>query len=112
MCTTRLFASALALNVGVAKEFAATFRGASMHLLDADHWVVFVEGDTDPLVCVLGQDGHGAPDFLAIHLGVMRSQLDAMAITDPRRAVAIDVATYKANQDIPGGFMISDLSMT
>ena len=71
-----------------------------------------MEGDTDPLVCVLGQDGHGAPDFLAIHLGVMRSQLDAMAITDPRRAVAIDVATYKANQDIPGGFMISDLSMT
>ncbi|MGO4211068.1 alpha/beta fold hydrolase [Terriglobus sp. 2YAB30_2] len=27
------------LNLGVAKEFAATFRGASKHVLDAGHWV-------------------------------------------------------------------------
>jgi carbonic anhydrase len=50
-----------------------------------------------------------APDLLAIHLGVTRSQLDSMAITDPRQAVAMDVAAYKANPDIPGGFMISGL---
>jgi carbonic anhydrase len=50
-----------------------------------------------------------APDLLAAHLGVPRSQLDAMAITDPCKAVAIDVAAYKANPDIPGGFMISGL---
>jgi carbonic anhydrase len=50
-----------------------------------------------------------APDFLAIHLGVTRSQLDSMAITDPRQAVAMDVAAYKAYPDIPGGFMISGL---
>lgn len=27
------------LNTSVAKEFASTFRGASMHVLDAGHWV-------------------------------------------------------------------------
>jgi len=50
-----------------------------------------------------------APDLLATHLGVTRSQLESMAITDPRQAVAMDVAAYKANPDIPGGFMISGL---
>ena len=50
-----------------------------------------------------------APDLLATHLGVTRSQLDSMAITDPRKAVAMDVAAYKAHPDIPGGFMISGL---
>lgn len=50
-----------------------------------------------------------APDLLATHLGVTRSELDTMAVTDPRKAVAMDVAAYKANKDIPGGFMISGL---
>ena len=27
------------MNLGVAKDFAATFRGSSMHVLDAGHWV-------------------------------------------------------------------------
>jgi carbonic anhydrase len=30
-----------------------------------------------------------------------------MAVTDPRKAVAMDVAAYKANKDLAGGFMIS-----
>lgn len=48
-----------------------------------------------------------APDLLAAHLGVSRSELDAMAVSDPFKAVALDVAAYKANPDLPGGFMIS-----
>jgi len=50
-----------------------------------------------------------APDLLAAHLGVARVELDSMAITDPHKAVAMDVAAYKANQSIPAGFMISGL---
>ncbi|WP_255551349.1 carbonic anhydrase [Granulicella sp. dw_53] len=50
-----------------------------------------------------------APDLLAAHLGVTRSELDSMAITDPRKAVAMDIAAYKANPALPAGFMISGL---
>jgi carbonic anhydrase len=50
-----------------------------------------------------------APDLLATHLGVGRADLDSMAITNPREAVAVDVAAYKSNHDLPGGFMISGL---
>ena len=50
-----------------------------------------------------------APDLLAIHLGVSRSRLDLMAISDPHKAVAMDVEAYKSNEDIPPGFMISGL---
>jgi carbonic anhydrase len=50
-----------------------------------------------------------APEMLARHLGVSRPALEAMAITDPYEAVAMDVAAYKANPDLPGGFMISGI---
>lgn len=50
-----------------------------------------------------------APDLLAAHLGVPRSELESMSVTDARKAVAMDVAAYKANNDIPSGFMISGL---
>jgi carbonic anhydrase len=50
-----------------------------------------------------------APDLLADHLGVARVELDAMAIADPRKAVAMDVAAYKANETLPAGFIISGL---
>jgi carbonic anhydrase len=50
-----------------------------------------------------------APDLLAVHLGVGREALDSMSITDPRKAVAMDVAAYKADLDIPSGFLISGL---
>jgi carbonic anhydrase len=50
-----------------------------------------------------------APDMLASHLGVTREALDGMAIMDPRAAVAMDVAAYKANPDLADGFMISGL---
>ncbi|MCU1323484.1 MAG: Carbonic anhydrase [Acidobacteriaceae bacterium] len=50
-----------------------------------------------------------APDLLATHLGVTRSELESMAITDPRKAVAMDVAAYKAVKELPGGFIISGI---
>ena len=50
-----------------------------------------------------------APDLLAKHLGVTRKQLECMEVTDPYKAVAMDVAAWRANQDIPGEFTISGI---
>lgn len=50
-----------------------------------------------------------APELLATHLGVSRTELDSMAITDPHKAVAMDIAAYRANTAIPGGYMVSGL---
>lgn len=50
-----------------------------------------------------------APDLLATHLGVSRAELDSMAITDPYQAVALDIAAYRTNTAIPGGYMVSGL---
>ena len=50
---------------------------------------------------------HHAPDLLATHLGVSRDALAGMAITDPRRSVAMDVDALKRNADLPGGLMVS-----
>ena len=50
-----------------------------------------------------------APDLLSRHLGVTREELETLAITDPDRAVAIDVAALMANQQMPDGFMVSGL---
>ena len=50
-----------------------------------------------------------APGLLATHLGVTRAELESMVVTDPRKAVAMDVGAYKANNDLPGGFMVSGL---
>ena len=52
---------------------------------------------------------HHAPDMLAKHMGVSRSDLEAVAVTDPYEAVAVDVAALKANPNLPGGFMVSGL---
>ena len=50
-----------------------------------------------------------APDLLAEHLGVSRTELDSMAIIDPHKAVAMDIAAYRANTAIPGGYLVSGL---
>jgi carbonic anhydrase len=47
--------------------------------------------------------------MLAQYMGVAPDGLDALAITDPHKAVAIDVAALKANPKLPGGFMVSGL---
>lgn len=69
-------------------------------------WNLIVLHHTD---CGIKQCYHHAPDLLAKHMGVPRSELEAVEATDPYKAVAVDVAALKANVNVPGGFMISGL---
>jgi carbonic anhydrase len=50
-----------------------------------------------------------SPALLAAYFGVAQSDLEGLAITDPRQSVAIDVAALKANANLPGGFLVSGL---
>src|SRR5208337_2317033 len=49
------------------------------------------------------------PELLAKYLGVAPADLDALAIADPHKAVAVDVAALKANPLLPGGFLVTGL---
>ena len=69
-------------------------------------WNLIVLHHTD---CGIVGCYHHAPDMLAKHMGVSRSGLEAVAVTDPYEAVAVDVAALKANPNLPGGFMVSGL---
>jgi carbonic anhydrase len=50
-----------------------------------------------------------SPELLAKHFGVAPTELDGLAIADPRKAVAIDVAALKGNPLLPGGFLVTGL---
>jgi carbonic anhydrase len=50
-----------------------------------------------------------SPELLSKYFGVIPAELDAMAITDPHKAVAVDVAALKANPLLPGGFLVTGL---
>ena len=50
-----------------------------------------------------------APDLLARYLAVELAALDNLAIADPRKAVAHDVAALKANDQLPGEVVVSGL---
>ena len=50
-----------------------------------------------------------SPEVLAKHFGVNPADLDALAITDPYEAVAVDVAALKSNLKLPGEFLVSGL---
>jgi len=52
---------------------------------------------------------HHAPDLLAPHLGVDTAQLDDLAIDDPYKAVAHDVATLRADDQLPDKAVVSGL---
>lgn len=52
---------------------------------------------------------HHAPDLLAKYMGVPSEKLDTLEITDPYKAVAIDVAALRANPQIPSGFTVTGL---
>ena len=52
---------------------------------------------------------HEAPDLLATYMGVAADGLEPLAITDPYKAVAIDVAALKANPHIRSGFTVTGL---
>lgn len=51
----------------------------------------------------------GDPDILANYFAIDKEELKAKAITDPRAAVAADVAVLKATPALPGGWLVSGL---
>lgn len=51
----------------------------------------------------------GEGDMLAAYFGVAAEELPAKAVTDPRAAVAVDVAALKAAPTLAGGFLVSGL---
>lgn len=69
-------------------------------------WNVIVLHHTD---CGITGCFRHAPELLAKYLGVTVTELDALAVTDPYQAVAIDVAALKANPQLPGGFAVTGL---
>lgn len=50
----------------------------------------------------------GKPDLLTSYFEIDPAELPAKAVTDPRAAVAVDVATFKANP-LPGEWAVSGL---
>jgi carbonic anhydrase len=52
---------------------------------------------------------HHAPHLAAQYMGVEQSELDSLAITDPYKAVQIDIDALRANLEIPGGFTVSGM---
>jgi carbonic anhydrase len=52
---------------------------------------------------------HHAPKLLSKYMGVAEDKLDDLAITDPYKAVALDVAALKANPNFPGTFTVTGL---
>ncbi len=52
---------------------------------------------------------HHAPELLAPYMGVPEAELDGLAITDPRAAVAIDVARLKSAPELASGFRVTGL---
>src|ERR1700760_431407 len=57
---------------------------------------------------IIGCHKH-APALLAKHLGVETEALDGLAVTDPYKAVALDVAALRANKELPDGLVVSGL---
>lgn len=49
------------------------------------------------------------PDMLAGYFGISKEQLAAKAVTDPRAAVAVDVAALRANPALPESWIVSGL---
>jgi len=52
---------------------------------------------------------HHAPDLLARNLGIGIADLDRMAIDDPHKAVALDIAALQASPRLPPGVTLSGL---
>ena len=69
-------------------------------------WKLIVLQHTD---CGINGCYHHAPTLLSKYMGVADDKLDDLAITDPYKAVALDVASLKANPNLPGGFTVTGL---
>jgi carbonic anhydrase len=50
-----------------------------------------------------------SPELLAKHFCVATTELEPLAITDPRKSVAVDIAALKANPQLPGGLLVTGL---
>lgn len=68
-------------------------------------WNLIVLHHTD---CGINCLAH-SPELLSKYFGVAPAELDAMAITNPYKAVGVDVAALKANPLLPGGFLVTGL---
>jgi carbonic anhydrase len=69
-------------------------------------WNLIVLQHTD---CGIKGCYHHAPKLLSKYMGVADDKLDDLAITDPYKAVAIDVAALKDNSNLPGAFTVTGL---
>jgi carbonic anhydrase len=68
-------------------------------------WNLVVLHHTDCGITRLGDH----TDLLAAVFGIDPAELETKAVTDPRAAVAADVATIKANPFLPAAFLVSGL---
>jgi carbonic anhydrase len=50
-----------------------------------------------------------SPEGLAKHFGIPVEGIEPQAITNPRKAVAVDVSALKANPMLPGGLQVTGL---
>ncbi|MGF6767832.1 carbonic anhydrase [Paraburkholderia sp. GAS199] len=71
-----------------------------------DGWNLIVLQHTD---CGINGCYHHAPKLLSKYMGVADDKLDDLAITDPYKAVAIDVQALRSNPNLPGGFNVTGL---
>jgi carbonic anhydrase len=71
-----------------------------------DGWNLVLLQHTD---CGINGCYHHAPKLLSKYMGVAKDKLDDLAITDPYKAVAIDVEALRANPNLPGGFTVTGL---
>jgi carbonic anhydrase len=51
----------------------------------------------------------GDPDMLTHYFQVEEGELKAKAVTDPRAAIAVDVALLRATPGLPGEWLVSGL---
>ena len=68
-------------------------------------WNLIVLQHTDCGITHLG----GHPELLATTFGIDEADLPAKAVSDPRAAVAVDVAAIKDNPFLPAEFIVSGL---
>jgi carbonic anhydrase len=68
-------------------------------------WNLIVLQHTDCGITRLG----GQPELLAATFGINQADLPAKAVSDPRAAVAVDVAAIKGNPFLPAEFIVSGL---
>jgi carbonic anhydrase len=77
----------------------AKANGAEMGL----GWNLVVLHHTD---CGINCLAH-SPELLAKHFGVAPTDLESLAVTDPVKSVAVDVAALKANPQLPRGMLVT-----